>query len=87
MVKGIHRQVLEIKETDSKYFERAFFFVRPEYADSNAQKLHYAAEEALKQTTEVPKAKRKKKKHIWLFVGAVLLSALLGAAVTALCFL
>ena len=31
MVKGVNRQVLEIHETGCEYFEKALFFVKPEF--------------------------------------------------------
>ena len=39
MVKGVNRQVLEIRDPGSPYFERAFFFVKPEYAFTGEQTL------------------------------------------------
>ena len=39
MVKGVNRQVLEIHETGSEYFEKALFFVRPEFSKENEGKL------------------------------------------------
>ena len=31
MIKGVNRQVVEVSHTDSIYFEKVLFFVRPEY--------------------------------------------------------
>lgn len=78
MVKGVNRQVLEIRETGSVYFERAFFFVKPEYADTDEQKLRAAAERLLPGIDKVPKPKRKRSKALlyWVF-GA--LAALAGS--------
>lgn len=39
MIKGVNRQVLEIHETGTKYFEKALFFVRPEYSTLNEKGL------------------------------------------------
>ena len=49
MVKGVNRQVLEIRDPGSPYFERAFFFVKPEYAFTGEQTLRRAAAKALDQ--------------------------------------
>ena len=84
MVKGVNRQVLDIRETDSAYFERAFFFVRPEYADKNEKELRTAAEAALCRVEAVPQNRRKKRRHIWLFVLSSLSAAISGGFVTAL---
>ena len=73
MVKGVNRQVLEIRETGSVYFERAFFFVKPEYADTDEQKLRAAAERLFPGVDKVPKPKRKRAKalYFWLVGTAV----------------
>ena len=31
MIKGVNKQVLEINETQNGFFEKAIFFVKPEY--------------------------------------------------------
>lgn len=64
MVKGINRQVLEIRETGSPYFERAFFFVKPEFAFADEEKLRKAAERALQSTDSPPKTRHRRAKSI-----------------------
>ena len=32
MIKGVNRQVVEVSDTGSEYFERILFIVKPEYA-------------------------------------------------------
>ncbi len=39
MVKGVNRQVVEVSQTQSEYFERILFFVKPEYAAMSEGKL------------------------------------------------
>lgn len=83
MVKGVNRQVLEICETGSPYFERAFFFVKPEYADTDEKKLRAAAQQVLPQTAKVPKSKKKRVKAIYYWLAGLLVSAAgVGTAVT-----
>ena len=43
MIKGINRQVVEVRETDSEYFERILFFVKPEYASVSEGKIRERA--------------------------------------------
>lgn len=43
MIKGVNRKVIEINRTDSDYFERAVFYLRP---DVNEAPLHAAQLEA-----------------------------------------
>lgn len=85
MVKGVNRQVLEICETGSPYFERAFFFVKPEFADTDEKKLRAAAERVLPSADKIPKTKAKhiKKLYYWL-LGALASAAGVGTAVVLL---
>ncbi len=84
MVKGINRQVLEIRETGSPYFERAFFFVKPEFAFTDEKKLREAAEDALQHTDRIPKTRRKRLKNILYWALGSGAAAGAGAVVTAL---
>lgn len=43
MIKGINRQVVEVRETGSDYFERILFFVKPEYACVSEGKIRERA--------------------------------------------
>ena len=35
MLKGVHHQIVEIRQTDDPFFERALLFVRPQCAESD----------------------------------------------------
>ena len=54
MIKGINKQVLEIFETDSTYFEKALFFVKPEYSGYSENKLREIAQNELKHSGTPP---------------------------------
>lgn len=84
MVKGVNRQVLELRETGSPYFERALFFVKPEFAFADEKKLREAAQETLAGTDTLPRTRRRKWKQalLWTFGGSAAAGA--GALVTAL---
>ena len=43
MIKGVNRQVVEVRETGCDYFERIIFFVRPEYASLSEGKIRERA--------------------------------------------
>ena len=47
MIKGVNRQVLEVHETGTKYFEKALFFVKPEYSTLGERRLNEKALQAL----------------------------------------
>lgn len=82
MVKGVNRQVLEIHETGCDYFEKALFFVKPEYSRENEGRLRTEALSSTVNFTEIPKIRRKKIKSRVLFMGELLLSAGIGALIT-----
>lgn len=43
MIKGVNRQVVEVRETGCDYFERIIFFVNPEYAGISEGKIRERA--------------------------------------------
>ena len=81
MLKGVNRQVVEVHQTDSVYFERILFFVKPEYYGLGEAKLKEKANACVGETMKPPTAKKEKKWRRGLYMG---LSAAGGAAVTAL---
>ena len=55
MIKGVNRQVLEVHETGTKYFEKALFFVKPEYSTLGERRLNEKALQALSGNDKVKK--------------------------------
>lgn len=43
MIKGINRQVVEVKDTGNECFERILFFVKPEYVGLSEGKIRERA--------------------------------------------
>lgn len=84
MIKGVNRQVLEVHETGTKYFEKALFFVRPEYSTLSEKRLNEKALQALSGTAKVPVTKRAKLKTVILKVIYLLFAAVAGAGITLL---
>ena len=39
MIKGVNRQMIEVTQTDSPFYERALFVVKPEYAGESYEAL------------------------------------------------
>lgn len=80
MLKGVNRQVVEVSQTDSVYFERILFFVKPEYYGLGEAKLREKANACVNDAVKPPQAKkgRNMRKGLQMF-----LSAAGGAAVTA----
>lgn len=84
MVKGVNRQVLEIHETGCEYFEKALFFVRPEYSAESETKLKGKALKSIHDSVGVPKTRKQKVKSKFIFVAELFASAGFGAIITAL---
>ncbi len=57
MIKGVNKQVLEINETESGYFEKAVFFVKPEYSGMSEARLRESARRELSAAGEPPRQK------------------------------
>ena len=82
MIKGVNRQMIEITQTDSPYYERALFVVKPEYAQESYDSLHREAGEVL---TRLGAPSVLRRRHRALFWGVRLgAAALAGAGLTLL---
>lgn len=84
MVKGVNRQVLEILEPQCDYFEKALFFVKPEYSNESDAKLRNQALKSIQNSNSVPKTRKQKVKSKIFFVVQMLSSAVVGSIITAL---
>lgn len=85
MLKGVNRQVVEIPQPDSVYFEKVIFFVKPEFSDISETKIRSSADELIKNASPPPRKKEVgKRREKLLFYVKFSLAALSGAAVTAL---
>ena len=58
MLKGVNKQVLEITETQNGYFEKAIFFVKPEYSGMSEGRLRESAKKELSGAGVPPEMKR-----------------------------
>ena len=67
MIKGINKQVLEILETNNGYFEKALFFIKPEFSGYSENKLRELAQAEIKSAVKPPKQKYnyKTNKLLW----------------------
>ena len=83
MIKGINRQVVEVKETGNDCFEKILFFVKPEYAGMSEGKIRERAGLVTKTATLPPPTKTPKGRlNEYLKAGALVLAGLLiGLAV------
>ncbi len=82
MIKGINKQVLEVLEPSNDYFEKALFFVKPEYSGYSENKLKELACHELKFVLNPPLQKSKYNfKNIKLIISSfstLLIGVILG---------
>ena len=64
MIKGINRQVVEVKDTGNDCFEKILFFVKPEYAGMSEGKIRERAGLVTKGATLPPPTKLHKSRLI-----------------------
>lgn len=83
MIKGVNRQVVEVSDTGSDYFEKALFFVNPKYYGLTDGKLRERAQTLMSTTGVPPKQRKKDKKSKWKTAIAIMASAAVGSIITA----
>lgn len=49
MIRGINRQIIEVPDTESRYYEKAYFVVRPEFCGIEQAVLEREARKVIKQ--------------------------------------
>lgn len=54
MIKGVNKQVLEITETQNGFFEKAIFFVKPEYSGMSEGRLRESAKKEIENAGKPP---------------------------------
>ena len=81
MLKGVNRQVVEVSQPESAYFERVLFFVKPEFYGLGEAKLKSKADLLLRDSSQPPEIRTKKSKKSKGDIIKFLLSASAGAAV------
>ena len=61
MIKGVNKQVLEINETQNGFFEKAIFFVKPEYSGMGEGRLKESARKEIENAGKPPERSYKYK--------------------------
>lgn len=83
MLKGVNRQVVEITQPESAYFERVLFFVKPEYSGASESKIRSRADMLIKNVSAPPLKREAFPKHERLKQAVkLILAAVSGAAAT-----
>lgn len=79
MIKGINKQILEVTNPESPYFEKIIFFVRPSAQTADEGKLKSEALKISKEMKKPPKT-RKTRKQILQTIALFMLG--IGAGVS-----
>ena len=86
MLRGTNKSIIEISETENKYFERALLFVKPEFVNLSPERLNREAKRMIgtltfspmglgRQTTARKRAAQKRRRKILLISGVLFLLA------------
>lgn len=79
MLKGVNKQVIEVVDTGSKYFERALLIVNPK--NSTNQSLIYSEAARLFSDRKPEEQEIRPTFPVWLMLACAGLGALIGALV------
>ena len=79
MLKGVNRQVVEVPQPESDYFEKVIFFVKPEYFGMGEAGIREKAASVLKNTIKPPRNQNERAVLRFSAALRLLLAALLGA--------
>lgn len=82
MLKGVNRQIVDIPQPESAFFERAIFFIKPEYVNVTESRLRAKADEMVKAVCDPPKAHGRIKNRKVAKILHLAASAASGAAIT-----
>lgn len=79
MIKGINKQILEVTNPESPYFDRIIFFVKPAGQSVEESTLKSEALKISASVKKPPKSKRTKK-QIFQTIGLLILGLCAGAS-------
>lgn len=82
MLKGVNKQILEVTNPDSPYFEKIIFFVRPSSQNTDSKKLHKEAEKISTSTAVKPPKQKLDVKKTLAFAGYSAITIMSGVGIT-----
>ena len=82
MLKGVNKQILEVTNPDSPYFEKIIFFVRPASQNTDRKKLHKEAEKISTSTAVKPPKQKLDVKKTLALVGYSAMTVMSGVGIT-----
>jgi len=84
MIKGINHQIIEITQTDNKYYERALLVLKPEYATASEDLLENEAKKLLNNMDTM--STLKSKSTIWNKISSACIYGTIGSLITILVY-
>lgn len=75
MIKGVNRKIIEVNRTDSIYFEKAVFYLRPEVRELPTEVSRAEAEKYISRL--IPELRRKKR-----FSGKIIIPCITALVLT-----
>lgn len=81
-MRGVNKLIVEIKDTDNEYFDRAILFLKPDKAAVEQRELNLGAERLLSAVRNG--RNRRKRRWIWGVAAACGAAVLAGGAVAVL---
>ena len=79
MVRGVHKKIIEVADTQNEFFERAILIVKEGFRDEDPERLRQKAGDYVSHMGNVALARRKKVKFL-RNLGKVLAGAAVGVA-------
>lgn len=73
-MRGVNKLIVEIKDTNSEYFDRAILFLKPEKLGTEQSELNESAQRLL---DEVKKGSPRGRGRVWLWLPAAVLGLFL----------
>ncbi len=81
MIKGINHKIIEVTETESIYYERAYLLVRPEYEEAEEAVLRKEAKKLLSDVGTPSSIKGRRTFFYWFLRTVPLVVAGIGTGV------
>lgn len=82
MLKGVNKQILEVTNPDSPYFEKIIFFVRPSSQNTDGKKIRKEAEKISTSTAVKPPKQKLDIKKTLAFAGYSAITIMSGVGIT-----
>lgn len=84
-MRGVNKLIVEIKDTENEYFDRAILFIKPDKATAEQSELDKSARKLLSAVKDGNVGKKSKKLLTAVFIAIGI--AVTGAAAAAFCLL